>query len=438
MLVFVLDKNGHPLMPTHNGAKVRVLLKQKRAKVVLKCPFTIKLLYESTTFVQPLTLGVDTGSKYVGSAVVNDVTSEIVYESQVELRDDIKQKMDRRRQFRKGRRGKLRYRPKRFNNIKSSKRKERYTPTLISKFQGHIREIKIAVSILPIKDIVLEVGEFDPHLLQDPTLAYHKWGYQKGELYQQENFKQTARARDDYKCQCCGKKGCRLEVHHLLPRSRGGSDKLANLITLCSDCHHLAHSSEEQLLEFQKKFGKKAKGTLRYATQMNVLRCMLQREYPDAEVTYGFITKEMRRVFGLEKSHMVDACCIASRGTLFRNDNPNKYKKKCVPKGDYARTGVKGGRFVVLSKGKIAGFRRYDKVLYNNKEYFVVGRMSIGKIYLIDIDNNRVQVERTKRSTGEKYTSKAEIKVSLVKKVTSAKSCVCVKEHGFNGNSCKY
>lgn len=237
MLVFVLDKNGHPLMPTHNGAKVRVLLKQKRAKVISKCPFTIKLLYESTTFTQPLTFGVDTGSKYVGGAVINDVTSEIIYESQTELRDDIKSKMDRRRQFRRARRNKLRYRPVRFNNRKASKRKNRYTPTLISKFQGHTREIEFIKSILPVTDVVLEVGEFDTQLLQDPTLAYHKWDYAKGELYQQENFKQAARARDGYKCQCCGKKSCRLEVHHLIPRSRGGSDKLANLITLCSDCH---------------------------------------------------------------------------------------------------------------------------------------------------------------------------------------------------------
>lgn len=66
MLVYVLNQNGQPLMPTHNGAKVRVLLKQKRARVVSKCPFTIRLLYESTNFTQPITLGVDTGSKYVG------------------------------------------------------------------------------------------------------------------------------------------------------------------------------------------------------------------------------------------------------------------------------------------------------------------------------------------------------------------------------------
>lgn len=412
-------------MPTHNGAKVRVLLKQKRVKVVSKCPFTIKLLHESTSFTQPLTLGVDTGSKYVGSAVINDVTAEILYESQLELRDDIKSKMDRRRQFRKVRRNRLRYRPVRFNNRNASKRKNRYSPTLISKFQGHAREIKFVMSVLPISSIVLEVGEFDTQLLQDPTLAYHKWGYSRGELYQQENFKQAARTRDGYKCQCCGKKNCRLEVHHLLPRNRGGSDKLANLITLCTDCHRLAHSSEEQLLAFQKKFGKKARGTLRYATQMNVLRHMLQRKYPEAELTYGFITKEMRRVFALEKSHMVDACCIAGRGVEFHTENSNRYKKKCVPKGDYARTGVFGGKFIVLSKGKIAGFKRYDKILYNNNEYFVAGRMSSGYIYLIDIDNNRVQVESTKRSTMEKYMSKAKIKVSLVKKISSTKTCIC-------------
>ena len=427
MLVYVLDMNGQPLMPTHNGAKVRVLLKQRRAKVVSKCPFTIKLLYESTNFTQPLTLGVDTGSKYVGSAVINDATSEIIYESQVELRDDIKSKMDRHRQFRRTRRSKLRYRPMRFNNRNASKRKERYSPTLISKFQGHVREIKFVTFILPVNDIVLEVGEFDPQLLQDPTLAYHKWDYAKGELYQQENFKQAAKARDGYKCQCCGKKNCRLEVHHLLPRSRGGSDKLVNLITLCSDCHHLAHSSEEQLLVFQKKFGKKAKDTLRYAAQMNVLRHMLQREYPDAELTYGFITKEMRIVFSLEKSHMIDACCVASRGSEFYNETSNKYKKKCVVKGDYARTSVCRGKFVILSKRKLSGFRRYDKVLYNNKEYFVAGRMSTGYVYLIDITNNRVQIERTRRSTGEKYMSKAGIKVASVRKIASAKSCVCVK-----------
>lgn len=59
--------------------------------------------------------------------------------------------------------------------------------------------------------------------------------------------------------------------------------------------------------------------------------------------------------------------------------------------------------------------------IFKRKEYHYAG------IYLIDIDNNRVQTEITKRSTGEKHMSKAKIKVSLVKKVASAKSCVCTR-----------
>ena len=160
---------------------------------------------------------------------------------------------------------------------------------------------------------------------------------------------------------------------------------------------------------------------------MNILRSMLQKEYPDAELTYGFMTKDVRRVFGLEKSHMIDACCIASRGSEFHNENSNKYKKKCVAKGYYVRTKATNGKHVIIPKGKIVGFKRYDKVLYNNKEYFVAGRKLKGYIYLIDIDNNRVQTERTKRSTGDRYMSKAEIKVTSVKKIASAKSCVCTR-----------
>lgn len=90
---------------------------------------------------------------------------------------------------------------------------------------------------------------------------------------------------------------------------------------------------------------------------------------------------------------------------------------------------VRRGKFVILPKGKIAGFRRYDKVLHDNKEYFVVGRESVGYVYLIDIDNNRLQVERTRRNTGEKYISKAKIKASLVKKITGVKSCICVENY---------
>ena len=116
MFVYVLDKNGQPLMPTSRFGKVRRLLRDKKAKVVKSCPFTIRLLYEpETKIVQDIILGVDTGSKYVGVACVGN--DKVLYQSQVELRDDIKKKMDSRRMYRRCRRQrKTRYRKCRFLN----------------------------------------------------------------------------------------------------------------------------------------------------------------------------------------------------------------------------------------------------------------------------------------------------------------------------------
>ena len=71
-MVYILNVNGQPLMPTNRHGKVKHLLKQGKAKVIKRCPFTIKLLYDSTTYVQELTLGVDTGSGTIGTAVSNN------------------------------------------------------------------------------------------------------------------------------------------------------------------------------------------------------------------------------------------------------------------------------------------------------------------------------------------------------------------------------
>ena len=93
IMVYVLDINGQSLMPTNRHGKVKHLLKQGKAKVIKRCPFTIKLLYDSTTYVQELTLGVDTGSGTIGTAVSNS-KNEIVYMSKVILRNDITKKDD--------------------------------------------------------------------------------------------------------------------------------------------------------------------------------------------------------------------------------------------------------------------------------------------------------------------------------------------------------
>ena len=164
MFVYVISKDGQPLMPTIRFGKVRRLLKNKKAKVIRSCPFTIKLLYEPESLVvQEVILGQDTGSKHVGTACVAD--DKVLYQSEVALRDDIKKKMYNRRIFRKNRRQrKTHYRKPRFLNRANSTKKGRLPPSVRSKVQSHIDEIEFCKKILPISKIVLEVSQFDTYL----------------------------------------------------------------------------------------------------------------------------------------------------------------------------------------------------------------------------------------------------------------------------------
>ena len=147
MFVYVISKDGQPLMPTSRFGKVRRLLRGKKAKVISRCPFTIKLLYEpKTEIIQEVVLGQDTGSKHVGTACV--ANNKVLYQSQVQLRTDIKSKMDSRRAERRFRRNrKTRYRKPRFLNRANSTKKDRLPPSVRHKVQAHIDEIEFCKEI---------------------------------------------------------------------------------------------------------------------------------------------------------------------------------------------------------------------------------------------------------------------------------------------------
>lgn len=384
-IVYVLSPERRPLMPC-TAAIARLLLKEQKAKVVQRTPFTIKLVAApATTYTQPVTLGVDTGSAVVGVAVASE-KGQILYLSEVELRNDIATTMKERSSKRRNRRQrKTRYRPARWFNRKHSIRKERFSPTMTSKIQAHLHEIRFVQSFLPITSIVLETGTFDPHALKNPEVLQNKALYQKGINYGFANTKAYVLTRDDYTCQQCkGKaKDKHLEVHHLVFRSQQGSDEEANLLTLCKTCHDALHAGEIIL----KQKGTK-KGTLRHATQMNSIRVQLLKQV-EASETWGFVTKEHRLLAGLPKEHFYDAAVIATRGKTPTFRTTNILLKKCVPDGDYQQTkGVRSEQ--PIPTGKIQGFRKFDKVYYQGQEYFIKGRMSSGYAILMGIDGKKV------------------------------------------------
>lgn len=388
-MVYVLSKDNKPLMPCTNVI-ARLLLKQGKAKVKRKEPFTIKLTYETTEYTQSLTLGVDTGSGTLGTAVSSD-NDKIVYMSKVIVRNNISDKMKQRASYRRSRRNrKTRYRKARWLNRGNSIKKDRFSPTMISKFHSHIKEIEYIKSILPISTLVLETATFDCHLMKNPILANEKvkhWGYQRGANYGFEDTKARVLNRDKYKCQICkGKhKDSKLEVHHIVYRSQGGSDEAENLITLCHTCHSALHAGRIKV-----NLVGKSKGQLKYATQMNSIRCQLLKHYPEAVETFGSVTKANRLALaGIVKDHHMDACVIATGGKQPIFVTNIVYIKRHVAKGDYRQTkGVRSQQRIPT--GKIFGFRKFDKVKYFGKEYFIQGRMSSGYAFLMDIEGNKI------------------------------------------------
>lgn len=172
-MVYVISQDGKPLMPCSNPI-ARLLLKQGKAKAKCREPFTIKLIYETTDYTQDLTLGIDTGSGTIGTAVSKN-NGDIVYMSEVVVRNDITDKMAQRAKYRRNRRNrKTRYRKARWLNRSNSIKKDRFSPTMQSKLHSHVRKIEYIQSILPITEMVFETGQFDMHLMKIQVLQIQK------------------------------------------------------------------------------------------------------------------------------------------------------------------------------------------------------------------------------------------------------------------------
>ncbi|MFX0095545.1 MAG: RNA-guided endonuclease IscB [Candidatus Hodarchaeota archaeon] len=400
VMVYVLTRTGRPLMPTR-PVIARLLLTQGKAKVKRRTPFTIQLNYElEKEHVQELHTGLDTGSGTLGAAVTNS-TNEVLYMSQVQLRNDIKKKMTQRRQYRRTKRTrKCRYRPKRFANRQASIRKGRLPPTLRSKIQTHLREIHFISQILPISlnNLTIEGGTFDPHAIKDPKVLTNHWLYQKGEMYGYENLKSYVRARDKHTCQLCKGKSqdpC-FECHHIVPKTDGGTDIPANLITLCKTCHTQVHSG---LTKLSARTIRTSITRNLQASQMNVLRSQLKHLLPQAQETLGCLTKIDREALGLPKTHYFDALVIASKGKAVTFKHSYTLFKKCVPDGDYQqRKGQRSERPVPRSK--IRGFKKFDKVRHLGQSYFIKGRMSADYAVLMNIHGETQDVGHTPKLAG--------------------------------------
>lgn len=398
-MVYVLNIDGRPLMPTNRHGKVRRLLKSGQAKVINRCPFTIQLLYESTNHTQPISLGVDAGSKTIGLSATTE--TKVLFEAKVTLRNDIVDLLSTRREQRHTRRNrKTRYRKCRFQNRVHSKQKGWLAPSIENKISTHLTMVAKVYKILPITNIVVETASFDTQLLkaiEEGKPLPQGIDYQQGEQMGFWNTREYVLWRDGHKCQCCkGKsKDKILNVHHIESRKTGG-DSPGNLITLCETCHKKYHKG---LLP---KFKPKRQLSYRDGAFMGIMRWAfynkLKKLYPNVSMTYGYITKNTRIINGLEKDHHIDARCISGNPLAIPSKNVYTYKKvRCHNRQIHKNTILKGGyRKLNQAPKYVSGYQLFDKVLYNNQECFIFGRRSSGSFDVRLLDG-------TKLSAGVSY-----------------------------------
>ena len=364
--VFVLDKNKQPLDPCH-PARARQLLREKRATVFRRYPFKILLkdraLEESVTHAHQVKL--DPGSRTTGIAMVREGDNKVLWAGELAHRGlAIKAAMDDRRAVRRGRRTrKCRYRPPRFDN---RRRPEGWLPpsleSRVANLQTWVRRLAWSA---PVESISIELVKFDTQALQNPEISGVE--YQQGDLMGYE-VREYLLEKWSRKCAYCGKTEIPLEVEHIVPKSRGGSNRVSNLALSCHKCNQ--EKGSRTAAEFgYPEIQAAARQTLKDAAAVNITRWELWRRLSETGLPVhcgtGGRTKYNRTRFGLPKAHWIDAACVGEVDRLYVPSTLTPLtiqamghgcRQMCrMDKYGFPRTGSKGPR-------RVFGFKTGDMV----------------------------------------------------------------------------
>lgn len=347
MFVYVIDKAERPLMPTSRCGHVRILLKQKKAKVVNRNPFTIQLLYDTPSITQNLTLGIDPGRTNIGLCIVTDDNKPVFSAEIITRNKDVPKLMSARKYYRQKhrqnkRRKKRQRRAKTNNTVLKSGSIQRHlpsygddkfiecklirnkearfsnrkrpdgwlTPTANQLLQTHINAVKKLMRFIPINHISIELNKFAFMRLDDPSV--HGKQFQNGPLKGYDNdVKAAVCDMQKGKCLLCGKE---IEAyHHVVQRHKNGSETIRNRVGLCDRCHKAVHTDETTCRNLQKKTIGLFKQYDALGVLNQIIPALIERlnELFPVNITSGWKTKLFREKHGLEKQHHIDAYCIA-------------------------------------------------------------------------------------------------------------------------------
>jgi 5-methylcytosine-specific restriction endonuclease McrA len=314
--IFLVDTHKKLLNPIH-PAIARQLLRNKKAAIFKRFPFTLILKEAKPDVkVQVLRLKIDPGAKTTGLALVNNSTGEVVFAAEIQHRGfQIRDVLTSRRQLRRSRRNrKTRYRAPRFNN-----RRRSYgwiPPSLQSRVDNILTWVNKLRKLALIDAISQELVKFDTQLMQNPEISGSE--YQQGTLagYETREYLLEKWGR---KCAYCGGENVPLQVEHIHPKAKGGSNRISNLTLSCEKCN--LKKGAKDIKDFLKKDSKKlelilkqAKKPLADTAAVNTTRFTLLNALKKTGLTVetgsGGLTKFNRSQQGLEKTHWVDAACV--------------------------------------------------------------------------------------------------------------------------------
>ena len=301
--VFVVNMRGNPLMPC-TIVKARNLLKQKKAVVYKRYPFTIQLTIATGETKQDVTLGIDTGYGNIGFSAVSE--KQELISGTLKLYGKTKERLDERRMYRRGRRNRLWYRKPRFLNRGIPR--GWLPPSIERRYQTHLTLIEKIKKLLLITKVIVEVAKFDIQKLENPEIKGKE--YQQGNMYEYQNIRSYLMSREKGLCEHCKKDFINnpSHIHHRKLKSKKGCNRLENLMLIHKKCHDVIHKNPKLLKKYEKSSVKEYK----QSAFMNIINKRFYKDIPDLKVTYGNITFVNRNKLGLKKSHTNDAFVIAN------------------------------------------------------------------------------------------------------------------------------
>ena len=318
ILVLATDKT--PLMPCH-PARARELMRKGKAAVFRRYPFTIILKQETTgtpgrAEVQPLAVKIDPGSKATGIAVVAEFPkgNRLVWAAELSHRGQtIKVRLESRRAIRRNRRTRqTRYRKPRFLN--RTRPKGWLAPSIESRVLNVQTWVNRISRLAPVTSLSVEVVKFDTQLLENAEISGVE--YQQGTLQGYE-VREYLLEKWGRKCAYCSKKEISLQIEHLIPKSRGGTNRVQNLTLACEKCNQKKGTQTAEEFGHPELMGK-AKATLRDAAAVNSTRKELAKRLRltglPLETGSGGLTKYNRTQQSYSKAHFVDAACVGLSG----------------------------------------------------------------------------------------------------------------------------